>query len=296
MRFDAAIVGGGVAGLQAALTLARSRRSVLLIDAGLPRHRFATHMHNFLGADGLSPDAFYARVHAELAQYPHVARLQAQVTHVQHVHGVFQLTDDKQATHEARKLVFANGVRDELPDIEGLAPLWGQEVQHCSYCHGYEARDKSIAVLTSAQDALGMAESLLSLSSRLEFYFSGDLPDDAILDRLQANGIGMEYSKLDAVERSASGLMLHLANGQARQCDVLFVKPHTAADAALPSMLGCQLQNGFVQVNEWGQTHVPGVYAAGDITGGVHQLVAAAGSGLFAAMMLNTELARETLR
>lgn len=296
MRFDAAIVGGGVAGLQAALTLARARRSILLIDGGQPRHRFAAHMHNFVGADGLSLSEFYDRAHAELAQYPHAKHVQATLNQASKVGGIFHLVDQHQASYVVRKLLFACGIQDILPDIEGLGELWGRQVLHCSYCHGYEARDKAIAVLVREQDAWSMVESLVHLSARLTFFFIDALPDDAMLARLQANGVAAEFARVRRAERSGDGIQLTLSDGSSRAFDVLFVKPDHVPGSPLPFALGCQDQYGFVQCNEWGQTHVPGVYVAGDMAGGVQQLAAAAASGLHAAMMLNTELAREALR
>lgn len=297
MRFDAAIIGGGVAGLQAALTLGRARRSVLVMDAGAPRHRFASHMHNLLGADGLSPGEFYARAHAELAQYPNVKILNVALTFAQANDGGFALTDSQGVTHEARKLLFACGIVDRLPEIVGMMQAWGTQVLHCAYCHGYEQAGKNVAALTTAEGAWAMVESLWALRAKLHFFFERDrVPDEALLAKIRALGIAVTLPPIERIVREGGGLHLVLADESTVTCDVLFVKPKSAPTSIIPFQLGCYpVDDAYITVNEWGQTHAKGIYAAGDIAGGFQQLGAAQTSGLRAAVMLNTELTREAL-
>lgn len=295
--FDAAIIGGGVAGLQAALTLGRAQRRVLLVDDGKPRHRFAATMHNFIGADGLSADAFYARAASELAAYHHVVRVSARVTQAQKVDDIFRITDSEGVQHDARQLLFATGLRDILPAVDGLQEFWGREVLHCSFCHGYEVRGRALAVLTNPSQAWSMVESLSNLTATMHFYFDGGLlPDAALRARLEQNGVVIESGELRRVERAPQGLALVMADGARREFAALFIKPATEMTTDLPLALGCLQQDGFIQVNSFGMTHAAGVYVAGDMAGGVQQLAVAAASGLLAGMMMSVELTRASLR
>lgn len=296
--YDVAIIGGGIAGLQAALTLGRARRSVLLMDAGEPRHRFAGQMHNLLGADGVTPAQFYAAAHAELARYAHITFQRAILMAAQPVEGGFTLTDAQGATHQARKLLFACGVVDRLPPIAGITEAWGTQVLHCAYCHGYEQAGKTIAALTSADGAWAMLESLWSLhATTLHFYFEqGSTPDEALQEKLRARGVAVELQPITQVQRTGDSLRLTLADASQRDCDVLFVKPINSPPSLVPFELGCQPVNyATIAVNDWCQTHATGVYAAGDIAGGLQQLATAQNSGLRAAVMINTELTRDAL-
>lgn len=291
MQFDTAIIGGGVAGLQAALTLARGNRRVLVVDAGQPRHRFANHMHNFLGADGFSPADFYGRMHDELALYPHVTRVNAQVNDVQRSGDGFVLSGASGARYEARTVLFATGVKDELPPIPGIAELWGSRVLHCTYCHGYEVRDKTLGAVTTSDKAVALAGMLRALTPRLHLFLEGNLPDAALSAQLQAMGAVLELRAIDAVAAHNEGVNVRLSDGRDIYLDALFIHPGTSQVSALPQALGCQLQNGdFIATNGYGATHAPGVFAAGDAIGGVPQLMVAASSGLLAAMSINLAL------
>lgn len=295
--FDAAVIGGGVAGLQAALTLARTNRSVLLLDAAQPRHRFSMHMHNLLGADGLSPTEFYARAHADLARYKQVTRVQAAVTGGEAIDGGFRLTDAQGTTYNARKLLFATGVADILPPIPGLAEQWGSRVLHCAYCHGYEVHGKRLAVVIGVEEAWAMVEALWSLKGTLQFFFKpGDVPDANLQAQMQARSIACSLQPITQVTAEREGLALQLADGSRALCDALFVKPHSVATCKIPFELGCGVENeAFIAVNSWGGTHARGVFAAGDVAGAFQQLAAAQVSGLRAAVALSNELTRDAL-
>ncbi len=290
MLYDVAIIGAGVAGSQAALTLARGNRRVLLLDAGKPRHRFASHMHNFLGSDGTTPEEFYGRIHTELSQYPHVTRLQAEIVDARRTDQGFLLDAADGARHAARMVLFATGVKDVLPPIDGLAELWGSRVLHCTYCHGYEARGKVLGVLVTNDNALGVLGIMRALSERVHFFFDG-LPDANVSATLKKLGMTPELHDIEAVKPDGEGVQVALDDGRSVYCDVLFIRPPTAQNSLLPQGLGCQTFNGdSIVTNGHGKTHAPGVFVAGDAAGSVSQLMAAAASGLLAAIDMNTEL------
>lgn len=291
MRYDAAIIGGGIAGSQAALTLARVNRSVLLFDDFAPRHRFAASMHNLVGADGADPARFYEHVHAELATYPHVNRVSSRVLEAGQEGADFWVKDAQAKRYEAHALLFACGVRDVLPPIPGLAEWWGTRVLHCSYCHGYEMRGKRLAVLTKAEHAIAHAHNLRSLSDQLHFLIEGPSPDIITAEELGRLGVSLMPQTLTAVGQEGEGLGLTLSDGSAMRCDALFIVPTIELTSELPFALGCQASEGkFVAANSYGQTHVPGVYVAGDASGSMQQFAVAASGGLLAAISIHNQL------
>lgn len=299
MRYDVAIIGGGVAGLQAALTLARCLYNIVLIDAGEPRHRMAAKMHNLLGADGEAPEAFYRRAQAQLAQYPNLTRVQARVVDGRvNPDFSFHLIDAAGQAYHSGSVVFAHGVKDVLPAIEGLAECWGSEVQHCAYCHGYEARGKRIAALTTTAKAWGMVELVAHLSPRLHLLLEDGAPDAALQENLNRCGISYDTQGVQRVARAAEGITLTLRDGTAYACDVLYLQPGHAANLTLPARFGCTMtESGHISANEWGHTGIAGLYAAGDVIAGRYsQLAAAMKSGLDAAAMVHSVLSAAALK
>lgn len=298
MRYDVAIIGGGVAGLQAALTLARCLYNIVLIDAGKPRHHVAPQMHNLIGADGVEPEEFYRRAHAQLAQYPNLTRVNATVVDG----GVdsdfsFHLVDDRGERYHAGAVVFACGVKDVLPEIDGLAELWGKEVQHCAFCHGYEVRGRVITVRTDTARAWAMVEQLAHLTRKLHFLLEDGPPDDVLDYQLERCGITYETARLTRVEKDGAGLLLTLDHGKTRRCDALFLQPGHAPRFDLPARFGCSITpDGHIQANGWGHTGIRGLYTAGDaMAGSYSQLAACIKSGLDTAAMVHADLSRAAL-
>ncbi len=290
--YDAAIIGGGMAGLQAALTLARGRRSVLLIDAGEQGHRAAAQLHNLIGLEGMTPAQFYAQAQAQLATYSTVTRVRATVTDAQAIEQGFALTDAQGSRYQAQKILFATGVNYVLPAIEGLAALWGSKVLHCAYCHGYEVRGKQVGVLTRAAHAPHLIGPLWPLGAQLRFFFQGEEPEAELATKLMELNIDIESRGIVAVSDSGEGMAITLHDGSTTHSDALFVSPNFAAASQLPIQLGCEMEyEAFIVADAWGRTSVPGVYAAGDMVAGkTHQLTEVALSGQQAALGLHSDL------
>lgn len=297
VAFDVAVVGGGPAGLSAALVLGRARRRTLVLDAGAPRNALSPAAHGVFTRDGTPPAELLREARAQLAPYPAVTLHDAAAVAARAVDDGFELELAGGGRACATRLLLAVGVRDELPPIEGLAPLWGTRVLHCPYCHGWEVSDEALALHLPDRSSPLLA--LLPGWSR-DLVVCADGPavltgDDRAL--LARRAIRVVESPLRKVEAAGDGVLLHFADGRALPRRALFVRPPYSIASPLPRALGCRItETGTIDVGPDHQTSVPGVYAAGDCAGPVHQVVVAAASGHQAAMAINRELADAELR
>jgi thioredoxin reductase len=290
--YDVVVIGGGAAGLSAALVLGRARRAVAVVDAGAPRNAPAEQMHGFLSRDGLSP-AELLRVGREEVRGYGVTLVDERVTEIR---PGFSLRFAGGRCIEARRLILATGAVDQLPDIAGARERWGRDFLHCPYCHGWEMRDQAIGVLGTIPGSIEHAHLLRQWSSDVVFFthtLSVPGPERAALD---ARGIevvdghvvrfSVEDDRLSAVE---------LADGRAVPRDAVFMRPTLRGrPESLAASLGCEVDDGgFIQVDATGRTSVPGVWAAGNAANPKAQVITAAGEGSAAAIELNNVLVRE---
>jgi thioredoxin reductase len=293
--YDVVVVGGGAAGLSAALVLGRARRRVAIVDAGQPRNAPAAHMQGFLSRDGMAPAELLAAGRSEVAGYgvelieDRVAEIRAGFT--VHLAGGRVLT--------ARRILVATGLSDELPDLPGVRERWGRDLLHCPYCHGWEVRDQPLGVLGTHPAAVEHAL-LVRQWSEDTVFFTHTHPLTApervaleargvrIVDGLVA-GLSVVEDRLEAVQ---------LADGRAFPRAAVFIRPsfHRHGDDPLDS-LGCELdEGGFPHVDGTGRTSVPGVWAAGNAANPRAQVITAAGEGSAAAIAINADLVEEGVR
>jgi len=297
-EFDVVVIGGGAAGLSAALVLSRARRRVLVVDGGAPRNAPAAHMHGFLSRDGLPPAELLAVGRAEVAGYGgqivtgQVAELRGDGASGYRV----RLADGRRVA--ARRLLVATGLRDELPDVPGLAERWGRDVLHCPYCHGYEVRDQRLAVIGWTPEAVKYAQIVRQWSKDLVLFVSpGALsPDDR--SRLVARAIGIVEGTLSRIVVEADRLSgVEVDGARVVERDAVFVPPRFVPNADLLAGLGCDLDDaGWAVVDPTGRTSVPGVWLAGNVGNPRAQVITAAGEGSTAAIALNADLVDEDVR
>jgi thioredoxin reductase len=298
--YDAVIVGAGPAGLNAALVLGGARRRVLLLDGGPPRNAPATAAHGVFTRDGAAPTHLKAVGLADLAPYPVTVRSgvarEARVLDSDSPDGGFALRHDGGWVH-ARRLLFATGVRDVLPNVPGLRARWGRTVHHCPYCDGWPNREAALAVLGSGQEGHHLALSVRAWSRRVALLTDGpdDLTDEQRRDLVRV-GVPLHTAPIlrlgggDTVE-------VRFRGGERLTLDALFLNPTQVQGSSLPAALGCELnEKTRVVVNENGMTSLPGVWAAGDMTGAPQYVMTAAASGMTAAVSLNTTLIHENVR
>ncbi|MDN4161038.1 NAD(P)/FAD-dependent oxidoreductase [Nocardioides abyssi] len=258
---DVVVIGGGPAGLQAALTLGRVHRSVLLLDSGSYRNATVDAMHNFLSHDGTPPADLRAAVHAELAAYPtvEVRAVAATRTRADGAAYAADLADGTSVT--ARGLVLATGLRDALPDKPGLADLWGREAAHCPFCHGHEYAGRPVAVLGGGPAAGHLTRIMAPVASRLTV-----LADGAPLEADLPAGVDVRPEPVAGFCRSAGGATVTFADGSTEDYAGVFVVPVSTQAAPFAEQLGLALlPSGGVEVDVMGRTSLPRVHAAGDM-------------------------------
>jgi thioredoxin reductase len=295
MTYDAIIVGGSFAGQSAAMQLARARRRVLVIDAGLPRNRFADAAHGFLGQDGRPPAEIMREARRQLEAYPTVDWLTAEAVEVSGEIGAFTLRTADGRDHQARRLVLALGVRDTLPDIPGLRERWGASVLHCPYCHGFELRDRPLGVLASHPMSAHQAAMLPDWGPTTYFSQGRFEPDADQAALLNTRGAVIERSPIVELLGPAPELeAVRLADGRVLPLTGLFIAPKTQLASSLAADLGCVFQDGmtgpYLQVDEMKATSVPGVFAAGDATRQMHNATFASADGVMAGVAAHRSL------
>ncbi|MDL5364254.1 NAD(P)/FAD-dependent oxidoreductase [Xanthomonas sp. NCPPB 2654] len=300
MQHDAVIVGGSFAGLSAALMLARGHRKVLVVDAGLPRNRYAPHSHGLLALDGMPGSAVLAQARAQLLAYPTVEWWEGQVEDAKALPGGWEvaLADGRQA--HARGLVLATGVADQLPELPGVAERWGHSVMHCPYCHGYElGRQARIGVLGNG--TTGSAEQALMLADwgQVTLFAQGMPLDDAeLMAKLARRGVQVETRQAVALEGEGTAIDgMRVADGERVAIQALFLAAPMAMATPLAERLGCAFDDGplgpYLRVDEKKSTSLPRVYAAGDAARMFGNATLASADGVLAGIGLHHTLIAE---
>jgi len=295
MRYDAIIIGGSFAGLACALYLARARRRICVVDAGLPRNRFSTHGHGFLTQDGSSPAEILRVAREQVAAYPSVTFMSGRAVAAEGTSDNFRVVLDSGEALEARRLVLAFGISDELPDIPGLAERWGQSVLHCPYCHGYEFADRQLGVLYAQPLSLHQAM-LVAEWGPVTLFLNGNEAEDAdAIAELARRGVAVEAAPVRALHGQGAELdSVELADGRHVPIQALYVGPRSRLNSDIADMLGCQLEDGMMgpilSTDAMKQTTISGVVAAGDITRSAHSITWSASDGVMAAMAVHRSL------
>ncbi len=291
-NFDVIVIGGGAAGLSPALVLSRARRTVLVVDSGTPRNAPAAHMHGFLSRDGLPPGDLLAIGREEVRGYGGKIVEGAVTGLAPSVSSGFGVLLADGTRTQARRLLVATGLRDELPDVPGLRERWARDVLHCPYCHGHEVRDQQLGVLGTSPEAVRYAQIVRQWTHDLVYFTQPDSLTDAERAQLMARAIGI-------VEGTVSGLLIEddrlrgveMDDGRRVPRDALFVPPRFVPNTDLLVALRCEIdESGWVVADGTGRTSAPGVWVAGNVANPRAQVVTAAGEGSAAAIAINADL------
>lgn len=285
MKHDVIIIGGSYAGLSAALPLARARRSVLVVDEGLRRNRFAAASHGFLTQDGVAPDKIAATARTQLMAYGTVQWAQARAVQLSGQADGFIVTLQDGTQHHARRVILASGVSDALPTLPGLAERWGRQVFHCPYCHGYELQQGAIGVLATSEMSSHQALMLLDWGPTTFFLHEQPIPAADTLAQLQARGVSLVQGQVAHLTGDASALQVMMADGRHFDLAGLFIAS-SIQPGPLATQLGCALEDSpmgpYVRTDAIKSTTVPGVFACGDLARAAGSVPLAVGDGAMA--------------
>lgn len=290
--FDAAVIGGNFAGLQAALYLLRARRTVVLFDDGLPRNRFAAHSHGFLGHDGLAPAAIQANALAQLRAYPTLTVVAARVRMVEMG---FRLGWDGGEV-QARRLILATGQRDILPDVPGLADCWGITANQCPYCHGYELADLPTGILLEQHpNAAHYLRQISRWAGPLTVFDNGATLAHETLALIAERGLRHVTGPLESFEHEAGRVIAVRVAGIVVPLQAFYLASRSEPASPFAAKLGCEMVDGhtgpFVKTDSYQRTTVPGIFAAGDLASGMPAAILATASGASAGLGCDLDLA-----
>ncbi|MDZ5450981.1 NAD(P)/FAD-dependent oxidoreductase [Labrys sp. ZIDIC5] len=295
---DVIIVGGSFAGVSAAMQLARARRRVLLIDAGLPRNRFVESAHGFLGQDGRPPREIIGTALAQLSAYPTFGFLAGQARQARRKGAVFEVDLGQKGIALGRRLILATGVGDELPEIAGMRERWGLSIFSCPYCHGYEVADRRLGVIANHPMSAHQAVLVSDWGPTVYFTQGRFEPDEDLLPLFRARNIEVEQSP--AVEIIGTGTAIEAVrctNGLTVPVGAIFTAPRTCLTSPLAEQLGCRIEDGplgpLVSVDDQKRTSVEGVFAAGDVTSMMANATMASAAGVMAGVSAHRSLVFE---
>ncbi|MFC9514929.1 NAD(P)/FAD-dependent oxidoreductase [Nocardiaceae bacterium NPDC056970] len=298
--YDVVVIGGGAAGLEGALMLARSRRSVLVIDAGEPRNAPAEGVHGFLSRDGIAP-AELTRIGADEVRRYGGEVVEARVSDVRRGDSEFSVLLADGRSVDARRVLVTTGLVDELPDVPGVRERWGRDVLHCPYCHGWEINDEPVGVLGTGPMSVHQALMFRQWTDDVTlFLHTAPEPSDAEREQLSARGVRVVTGRVASLvidDDRLTGVRLDDGTVVARRA--LVVAPRFVARVDALTSLGLETElepmsgGRFVPADWSGLTKVPGLWVAGNVTDVKAQVLAAAASAATAAVAINNDLIAE---
>ncbi|NOU64869.1 FAD-binding protein [Paenibacillus sp. LMG 31461] len=296
MNYDCVIIGGGPAGLNAALVLGRARKNVLVIDEQRPRNRVTRESHGFLTRDGIEPSEFRRIAIEQIRAYPSVDFVSDVAVSITGNDGDFQVTTAQGERYQGKKVLFAIGKKDVPLDIDGLTEVYGKSAFVCPYCDGWELRDQPLVLIVNGAKALHLAKMISGWTSRYTLCTNGpDGMSDTEKEELKQHNVPIYDSPIRSIV-SKEGQVQHveLVDGTQLPCTGIFFGPKLVIGSDLPQTIGCAMtEAGTVVVDQFGKTNVAGVYSAGDAASEMYQVIAAASLGALAGMSINGELLME---
>jgi thioredoxin reductase len=293
--YDVIVIGGGPAGLSAAMVLGRCRRKVILFDTGIPRNRFSDSMNGFLTRDCIDPAEFLRIGREELEKYKVTLR-NAEIKSVSYSDKGFEAIDADGKVYKARKMLLATGLKDRVPNLPGIEELYGKSVHHCPYCDGWESQDKPIAAYGEKRNGVGLALALKTWSNDVILFTDGtNKLTGPELSQLERNGIKINKKKIAELKGKNGRLQqIVFTDGTAEEREVMFFSTGVDQHCDLGKSLGCEFTSkGVIKTRKLQKTHMKGLFVAGDASRDVQLVIVAAAEGTKAAVAINTELQEE---
>jgi thioredoxin reductase len=288
--YDIIIIGGSFAGLSAALSLGRSRRSVLIIDSGNPCNKAAPEAHNFITHDGRPPAEISAQARQQILKYPTVAFMDGLVENVIPKGDFFEVETADGQSFISRKLLFATGVTDLIPNIPGFAESWGKSILHCPYCHGFENISKKTAVLGNGDMGYELSKIIRQWTDGLTLYTNGTStlsPEEVF--RLNRNNITIVENEIDYIEQEQGYIKaIFFKDTPPEYPEVMYTQLPFIQQCPIPEKLGLQMtEKGFIHVSKCMESSMPGIFAAGDSLSLFRSIAHAVASGNKAGALIN---------
>lgn len=294
--FDVIIIGGSYAGLSAAMALGRSMRSVLIIDSGLPCNRQTPHSHNFITHDGEKPHIIAEKAKAQVLAYPTVKFHHGLAISGKKNGNEFTITTQAGETFAAKKLIFATGIKDIMPNIDGFSECWGISAIHCPYCHGYEFRNQKTGIMANGERAFHVASLVNNLTDNITILTSGKAEFTADqITKLNKHNIKVIEDNISVVEHKKGYIKnVILNNGNQLALNAVYAALQFKQHSDIPVDLGCELtEQGYIKVDGFQKTTVQGVFACGDNSSMMRAVSNAVAGGNLAGVMVNKELTEE---
>jgi thioredoxin reductase len=295
-RFDVIIVGGSYSGLAAAMALGRALRKVLIIDSGKPCNIQTPHSHNFLTQDGKTPTEISSLARKQVAKYNTVKFFNGVAIKGSRTVNGFDIQVESGETFAGRKLIFATGIKDIMPSIEGTSECWGVSLLHCPYCHGYEVRNKNTGILANGDSGFEFAILISNWTNDLTVYTNGTSTlTDAQTTKLKNHGVKIvekELAKFDHVNGQIQNIVFK--DGSKASLDAMYTRPAFEQHCKLPQALGCEItEDGYVKVDGFQKTSVESIFAVGDNTTRMRTIANAVAMGTTAGTVVNKEICLE---
>ncbi len=291
--FDVIIIGGSYSGLSAGLALGRSLRRVLVIDSGKPCNRQTPHSHNFLTQDGKTPAEISALARQQVQKYNNVRFLSGMAIAGRKIGNDFEIQLESGQSFTARKLIFATGVRDIMPAIDGFSESWGITVIHCPYCHGYEVRDQPTGILGNGEYAYEFSTFILNWTKDLTVFTNGaSTLSTEQAAKLKSHNVKLVETEIQKLDHSSGYLNdILFKDGTTIGVKALYARPAFEQHCSIPQMLGCELsEEGYIKIDPFQKATVPGVFACGDNTTRMRSVANAVSMGTLAAIVVNKEI------
>jgi thioredoxin reductase len=295
-NFDVIIIGGSYSGLSAGMALGRALRTVLIIDSGKPCNRQTPHSHNFITQDGKSPKEISTLAKQQVEQYDTVNFFSGFATNGAKTKKGFKIQTESGETFMAKKLIFATGIKDIMPNIAGFTECWGISVLHCPYCHGYEVRNQLTAILGNGEYAFEFSSLISNWTQDLTLFTNGtSILTSEQTAKLQHHSIKIVESEIAKLEHNNGYLEnIIFKDGTKSTIKAIYTRTLFEQHSPIPVGLGCELtDDGYIKIDPLQKTSVPGIYACGDNTARMRTVANAVSMGTTAGMMLNKEIVLE---
>jgi thioredoxin reductase len=295
-QFDVIIIGGSYAGLSAAMALGRSLKKVLVIDSGKPCNRFTPHSHNFITQDGESPSEIARKARNQVSKYDTVDFLEDVAESGTTTEDGFEIQTRLGETFQARKLIFATGVKDNFPEIEGFEACWGKTIIHCPYCHGYEFKGEITGILANGERAFHLASLVSNLTDSVAIITSGkaDFTQEQLSKLTKHNVRIIEKEVKKAIHEDGVLKEIQFKDESTEKFTALYAAIAFEQHSDLPVSLGCELtEMGHIKTDSFQKTSVSGIYACGDNSSMMRSVANAVATGNIAGAVLNNDLTAE---